>query len=185
MSLIGSFKRTITIIRASRTIAISGHINPDGDSLGSLLSLGLALQKTGKTVFMISQDQVPKHYLLLPGVKKLKKTCSKQVDLAIAIDCGSEKLLGSSVNIFRKAGATLSIDHHEFRKDFTRYRLIDYRASSTSEIVYQLIKKMRIPLDKNIATNLLTALIVETNSFRLPSTNSQAFLICAELLQTG
>jgi len=185
MSFSDNLKKTVRIIRLSRSIAISGHINPDGDSLGSLLSLGLSLEKVGKKVYMICQDAVPKHYLLLPGVKKLKQSINQKVDLAIAVDCGSEKLLGTAAEIFKNAKNTLSIDHHEFRKNFTEYSLIDHKVSATSEIIYQLIKKMRIKIDRSIATNLLTSLIVETNSFRLPSTNSRTFLICAELLQTG
>ncbi|MBD3263496.1 MAG: bifunctional oligoribonuclease/PAP phosphatase NrnA, partial [Candidatus Omnitrophica bacterium] len=91
------------IIGKSRTIAISGHINPDGDSLGSLLSLGLGLKKLKKTVYMISADRIPGRYRGLPGAGDVIVYTRKKCDLAIAVDCGSKELLGNTYKVFKRA----------------------------------------------------------------------------------
>jgi phosphoesterase RecJ-like protein len=180
-----SLPQVVRLLRRAGTIAVAGHVNPDGDSLGSLLALGLALKKAGKKVVLICQDRVPRNYRRLPGAKLLRRPNGRRVDLAVAVDCGSVRLLGSAGETFRRAGGTLSIDHHQFRQDFARFRFIDTRAAATGELVYRIIRALNVSLDRSISTNILTSLIVETNAFRLPSTRSGTFAICAELVAAG
>ncbi len=177
--------RVLGAIRKAKTIVISGHRNPDGDSIGSLLALGLGLEKAGKRVYMISGDEVPGIYAFLPGYGRIQKTIEGSVDLAIAVDCGMKDLLGENAGVFKKAKSVLEIDHHEFREPFGDMRLIDHEAAAVGELVYGLFKKLRIAIDKDIAINILTSVIIETNSFRLPKVRTQTFRICAGLLSTG
>ncbi len=100
-------------IKSAKDILISGHINPDGDSIGSLLSLGIGLKSLKKNVYMLSLDGIPKRYLLLPGAKDIIKKFSKPVDLAIAVDCSNKEILGKAYDIFTKAKDILEIDHLE------------------------------------------------------------------------
>ncbi|MFH0827163.1 MAG: DHH family phosphoesterase [Candidatus Omnitrophota bacterium] len=102
------------LIRKSSVILICGHTNPDGDSIGSLLSLGLGLQTLGKRVYMLSEGSIPKRYQSLPGASRIVRRLSCRPDLAISVDCTSEELLGSALTYFRNAKAVLEIDHHEF-----------------------------------------------------------------------
>lgn len=172
-------------ILQAKTIAISGHINPDGDSIGALLSLGLGLKKLGKRVYMISIDGLPKRYKLLPGAGRILKKIDKPLDLAIAVDCGSEELLGKTLDVFKKAKDILEIDHHEFRKPFGTLSLVDNNAAAVGEVIYMLLKELNIAITKDIAQNILTSIIVETNSFRLPSVRPYTFDICSELVKNG
>lgn len=178
-------KRAKKYIAQARTIAISGHINPDGDSLGSLFALGLGLENTGKTVYMLDQGQFSSRYDSLPGAQRLVKTPEKKIDLAIAVDCSRKELLGKNLRVFRKAGAILEIDHHQFRKPFGKVSLIDRRAAAVGEIVFALLKSMKITVTKDIAENILTSIIVETNSFRLPSIRPFTFKLCSILMRAG
>ncbi|NLD98728.1 MAG: hypothetical protein GX640_02545, partial [Fibrobacter sp.] len=173
------------IITNSQTIAICGHKNPDGDSIGALLSLGLGLESIGKTVFMVCEDPVPLQYQALPGVSKILKNLHRTVDIAIAVDCGSKDMIGSNYEIFERANAVIEIDHHRSRTPFGEISLVDPNASSAGELVYQLLEMLDIPITIQIAQNILTSLIVETNSFRLPGIRYRTFQICAELLKTG
>ncbi|MFA5411146.1 MAG: DHH family phosphoesterase [Candidatus Omnitrophota bacterium] len=166
-----------------KDIAISGHVNPDGDSLGSLLSLGLGLEKLGKRVYMLSQDKIPPHYKFLPGVKRLQKTLKKRVDLAIAVDCGAKHLLGRNQAVFEKAKAVLEIDHHQFRKPFGDIQLLDHQAAAVGELVYLLLKRLKVGITPEIAENLLVSIIVETNSFQLPGVRPLTFSLCSGLLK--
>ncbi|MDD5173348.1 MAG: bifunctional oligoribonuclease/PAP phosphatase NrnA [Candidatus Omnitrophota bacterium] len=179
------FKDIRRAVLKARTIAISGHINPDGDSIGSLLALGIGLGGLGKNVYMLCQDEIPPNYKFLPGADRIVKTTNKRVDLAIAVDCGIIDLLDKNIAVFKKAKSILEIDHHEFRRSFGDMQLIDYKASSVGEIIFLLLKRMNIKITQEIAENLLTSIIVETNLFKLPNVRPFIFKMCAELLKTG
>lgn len=172
-------------IREARTIAVASHINPDGDSIGSLISLGLGLKGLGKHVYMLSPDGVPKAYRDLPGAGAVVRKTDCSVDLAVSVDTSAKDMLGISLRTFEKAAAVVEIDHHRFRERFGDIAFVDEKAAAVGELVYVLLRKLGAPLTKDIAQNILTSLIVETNSFRLPGTRGFTFRICAELMNTG
>lgn len=179
------FKKIRRAILGARSIAISGHVNPDGDSIGSLLALGLGLRGMRKKVYMLCQDEIPLNYRSLPGAGRIVKTINKKVDLAIAVDCSIMDLLDNNIPVFKKAKSILEIDHHEFRKPFGDLQFIDCGAAAVGELVYILLKKLDIRINRGIAENILTSIIVETNLFRLPNVRPAVFSICAELLKKG
>lgn len=182
---IKEFKKIRQAILRAKNIAISGHVNPDGDSIGSLLALGLGLTSLGKNVYMLCQNKIPSNYRSLPGAGRIVKTTNKKIDLAIAVDCSVIDLLDRNIRVFKKARSILEIDHHEFRKPFGDMELIDYGAAAVGELIYKLLKKINISITANIAKNLLTSIIVETNLFKLPNVRPFIFKMCAELLNTG
>ena len=179
------FKKICQNILRARTIAISGHVNPDGDSIGSILALGLGLGSLGKKVYMLCQNEIPPNYRSLPGAERMLNPINKQVDLAIAVDCSIIDLLGVNIPVFKKAKSILEIDHHEFRRSFGDMQIIDYKASAVGELIYLLLKKMNIKITQEIAENILTSIIVETNLFKLPNVRPLIFKMCEELLKTG
>lgn len=180
------FKRAIERIKSAQKIGICSHIHPDGDSIGSLLSLGLGLEKLGKKVFMLSEDGIPKRYQSLPGVCKIMRNLEERIDLGIAVDCSTSELLGNTYNLYKKyATCILEIDHHRFRKSFGDIELIDLDAAAVGELVYRILKALYIPFTQDIAQNVLTSIIVETNSFRLPNVGPKTFIVCAEMIKTG
>lgn len=172
-------------IKSARRIAIAGHVNPDGDSIGSLLALGLALERLGKEVVMLSADGVPRRYLALPGASRIVKAVTTPVDLAIAVDCSNREILGRSFEAFQRAGTILEIDHHEFRRPFGQARYIDTKAAAVGEMIHDLIIYLGIRITGAIAQNLLASIVVETNSFRLPNVRERTFEICTDLLKKG
>jgi phosphoesterase RecJ-like protein len=178
-------KKAKQAILGAKTIVISAHRDPDGDAIGSILALGLALEKRGKRVYMVSKDGVPKRYEKLPAAYRIVKSINKSCDLAIAVDCDDKEVLGKTFETFKKAKAILEIDHHVVRKSFGDISFVNPDAAATGEMVYKLIKQLKIPITKEIAQNILTAIIVETNSFSFPETSRKTFLICADLLRTG
>jgi phosphoesterase RecJ-like protein len=174
-----------TILQA-KTIVISCHINPDGDAIGSLLSLGLGLKALGKKVYMISEDDIPKKYKCLPGAKKIKQTTDKKCDLAISVDCSAKDVLGNNFEkVFKPAQKILEIDHHDFRRPFGDVSLIDSNAAAVGEIIFILLKKLNAKITSEIAEDILTSLIVETDSFRLPKVRAFTFKICEYLVDSG
>jgi len=169
----------------SEEIAISGHINPDGDSIGSLLALGLGLERMGKRVYMISVDGVPQRYRHLPGADRIVRKINKAVDLAISVDVSNKEILGKTYNTFKAAKIILEIDHHDFRRPFGNIQFIDKEAASVGEMIYTLLDELNVNITKEIAQDLMTSIIVETNSFRLPNIRPYTFDVCTHLIRNG
>jgi len=94
-------KRALRIIREARSVVVAGHLHPDGDSIGALLSLGLGIAKLGKKVYMVSRDGVPKMYRSLPGASRIVKKVDRECDVAIAVDCDSAEMLGKGVDFYK------------------------------------------------------------------------------------
>lgn len=179
------------MIGQAKAIVVGCHINPDGDTIGSMLSLALGLEKIGKKVFMLSQDGVPHKFANLPGANRIRHSLVKKdlirhkPDLAISVDCSTKELLGRSYKVFQEAATIIEIDHHEFRRPFGDIALIDDKAAAVGEIIYELLRNLKIPISKDIAQNILTSIIVETNSFRLPNVRAKTFDLCSQLMKSG
>jgi len=180
----GLGKAAVAIKKANH-IAISGHINPDGDSIGSMLALGLGLRRLGKRVYMVSHDGVPERYRRLPGAGRIIKNLQAPIDLAIAVDCGSKEMLGKTFFLFKGAADILEIDHHDFRRPFGNIAIVDRKAAAVGEIIFTLLKELGVGITKPIAQNLMTSIIVETGSFRLPNTRPFTFEVCTDLIRRG
>ncbi|MBN2482840.1 MAG: bifunctional oligoribonuclease/PAP phosphatase NrnA [Candidatus Omnitrophica bacterium] len=178
-------KAAVRLIQKAKTIVIAGHMNPDGDCVGSMLALGLGLKTKGKRVYFLNQDGIPKKLRSLPGASAVRKTLKAPVDLAIAVDCSKKEMLGKIYGVFERAGKILEIDHHDMRQVFGDQQLIWPHASCVGEIIYVLLDILGVPLDKAIARNIFTSIIVETNSFRLPNVTPYTFSLCGRLLETG
>ncbi len=178
-------KQAEKVIGDARSVVVAGHINPDGDSIGSMLSLGMGLEGLGKKVHMVSPDGVPRKYKELPGAGRIVRHFDGKVDLAISVDCSTKEMLGPAAEIFEKADAILEIDHHSVRGRFGDYALIDPQAAAVGEMVYLILKRMKAELTIDIAQNILTSIIVETSSFRLPNLSPMTFKISAELIEKG
>lgn len=172
-------------ISDAQGVAIAGHINPDGDSIGSLLSLGLGLKELEKKVYMLTSDVIPERYKSLSGADEIVSNIDDRVDLAISVDCSTKQLLGEAYEVFEKASNTLEIDHHEFRRSFADISLIDKKAAAVGEIIYVILCRLNIDIDKEIAQNILTSIIVETNSFRVLNLRPFTFEVCKELVERG
>lgn len=172
-------------ILQSKDIAIACHINPDGDSIGSMLSLGLGLEKLGKRVYMVSCGKVPKRYKLLPGARRIIRNLTKPVDLAISVDCSDKNMLGEAAGIFDNATSVLEIDHHLYRNRFGDIQINDPKAAAVGEMIYSILKQLKVEITQEIALNILTSIIVETNSFRLPKVRPFTFEVCADLIRSG
>jgi phosphoesterase RecJ-like protein len=121
----------------------------------------------------------------LPQVERIVKNLNKPVDLAIAVDVSNKEILGKAYNVFKKAKDILEIDHHDFRRPFGNIFLIDNKAAAVAELIYHLLENLEVSADKDIAQNLLTSIIVETDSFRLPNVRPQTFEICTKVMKQG
>ncbi len=178
-------KQTAELIRKSRTIILACHMNPDGDSIGSLLALGQGLRRLRKSVTLLCPDPVPQRYLSLPGARSIRQTYDGKADLAISVDCGSIVQLSQLEHAFEKSDRIVEIDHHLYRTRFGDIQLVDHRVCSVGEIIYRLLQVLGIKLDKRIGECLMISTLVETSSFSRQDIKTATFDFCSCLMQLG
>ena len=180
-----NIKLATRAIRKAKKIIIASHVNPDGDTIGCLLALGLSLLHTGKKIILLCQDGVPARYQFLPGSELITTGTTETADVAIAVDCGSARQLGTVQNAFFKAKTTIQIDHHDFGDSFGKIQVLENEASAVGEIVYEVIRALKIDITPQIATCLLTSIVIDTGSFRFSNIRPKTFEICGKLIKKG
>lgn len=171
----------------SRRVLLTTHTHPDGDAIGSLLALGLSLERMGKTIAMVDDDPIPAIYRFLPEVARITDRVPSGVDFdtAVVLDCGSLQRVGAVAEAVTAAPVVLNIDHHVTNEAFGTLRLVDPEACATAEIIYRLLGEMSVPIDKIVATAIYTGIFTDTGSFRFSNTNLEAFTICREMVTLG
>ena len=174
-------------IREADDVLLVCHINPDGDTLGSMIALGLALEEhLGKTVTLLSADGVPAIYDFLPGVERITTATERRnFDLAIVLDAGDLTRVGRAREAAESAPLLIDIDHHVTANVFGDIRLLDATAAATGEIVYDLLAALGAPLTRPIAEALLCALLTDTGSFRFLNVTPRTLRIAAETVAAG
>jgi phosphoesterase RecJ-like protein len=174
------------LIHSHQSVWIAAHQRPDGDALGSLLGLALALEKIGKKVTRLCSDPVPDNYIFLPGAELIKPTPGPEnVDLLIAVDCDGLNRTGTLASRLEKIPHIIDIDHHATEKAFGEVRLIDPAAAATGVLICRLIEKLEIPVDEPITTCLYCAIMTDTGRFSFPNTNEEVFVIARSLTAAG
>jgi phosphoesterase RecJ-like protein len=180
-------EQIISQIKNSSHLLIASHSEPDGDAVGSLIALGLALGKLRKKVTLYNESPIPAVYSFLPKVERIVRHIKKTntYDVVIILDCGDLSRIGEVFESVKRIPCIVNIDHHISNTGFGHFQLIDTTACSTAEIVYRLIKELEIQIDKSIATALYTGILTDTGSFRFSNTNRAAFAISEEMANSG
>jgi len=162
------------------------HTGPDGDAIGSLLAMGLALDTLNKQITLYNESPIPAVYRFLPSINRVVSHIDKEdYEAAIILDCSELERVGEAAADISRIPIIINIDHHITNTHFGDYQLIDTSACATAEIVYHMIKEMNVPIDKAIATSIYTGILTDTGSFRFSNTNRAAFAICEELVSLG
>ncbi len=170
-----------------RRFLVASHAHPDGDAIGSLLAMGLALKAMGKEVLMYNESPIPAVYRFLPRVHTIRQQIdpTARFDAAILLDCGDVERLGAAVAELDKIPLLINIDHHVTNSGFGHLQLVDEEACATAEIVHRLIEKLPVEIDDTMATAIYTGILTDTGSFRFSNTNQSAFAICAQMIARG
>jgi phosphoesterase RecJ-like protein len=177
--------RIVDKIMESNKIAIMSHIMPDGDNVGSSLALYNALKKSGKDVYLILDDEIPKIYKFLKNSDKVERPGQyESFDAVIALDCGDAGRLGKS-RLYLENNFVINIDHHISNDEFGDLNLVDSNAAATAEIIYQIIKILGIEMDSEIAECLYTAIVTDTGQFQYSNTTSETHQIIGDLIRSG
>ncbi|MBX6384007.1 MAG: bifunctional oligoribonuclease/PAP phosphatase NrnA [Microbispora sp.] len=188
------WRRATELIRTADTLALACHVSPDGDALGSMLGLGLALTSAaagaGKNVVASFGDRVfavPRLLRFLPGQHLLVEPSAypAEPDVMITFDASTMERLGLLAPHAGKARELIVIDHHVSNTRFGTVHLVDPAAASTTMVVERLIHRLGLPLDRDVATCLYAGLVTDTGSFRHSITTPAAHAMAGRLLATG
>ncbi|WIV10904.1 bifunctional oligoribonuclease/PAP phosphatase NrnA [Proteiniborus sp. MB09-C3] len=171
----------------NNNICIVSHVNPDGDSIGSVLALGLALKRNGyRNITMLIPDEIPNNLMFLLGIDLIQKEISvEKIDLLIALDCGDMERIGINKALLESIDFIINIDHHVTNKGFGDINVVDPCSSSTGEMIYRFLELMKVKLDKDIATSLYVAISTDTGSFKYDNTTPVTHMIVSGLLNIG
>ena len=194
--LLENFKK---LLEQPQNISIVIHKNPDGDALGSGLSLKKFLEKKGHKVWLISPNAIPQYLKWMPGSndvnifennQKKNEKILKQSTIIFTLDFNDFSRTGESLekvlkNLKNKT--FIMIDHHLYPKNYAQYTFSNTNKSSTSEMVYDLIAALgeTDKIDKEMATNLYTGIMTDTGSFKFPSTTSHTMKVAGDLMDKG
>ena len=178
--------RILDAVRQSKTFCVVGHLRPDGDCVGSQLSLTLALRSEGKKAICWNEDTVPDKYRFLDRDGLFQKPRrGVKFDCVIATDCASFERLGKVVPCISHRKMLINIDHHESNTRYGDINWVSAREPSTGELVYRLLKAARWPITEPIADCLFTAVSTDTGSFQYPTTRPGTFHVGGELVARG
>lgn len=164
------------------------HINPDGDAVGSLLGLHLALKEMGKQSWPLTLDGVPHSYDFLPGRQDLvcdPSQISETPDWIVSVDVATEPRISGNISSFRSGARLINIDHHPTNPGFGDLNLVDTKASSTAELVFQVLRETNHTLSVDVGKCLYTGLVTDTGGFRFARVNGDTLRIGAALLDAG
>lgn len=171
---------------ARRILAIC-HVNPDGDAIGCLTGLGLALRSLGKSVTMACPTSpLPASLTFVPGSDEIVNVLGGPYDLIIVLDSSGldrvDKLYDAE--LFSRV-PVINIDHHFTNENFGAVNWVDVNAAAASEMALTLVKAMGVRLDGKIGTCLLTGITTDTLGFRTSSTTSRTLRSAADLMDAG
>lgn len=174
------------ILERAQTIALGGHVRPDGDCVGSCMGLYQYIRDNYEDKEVdIYLEEIPEVFKFLEGTEKIRHeiVSGMKYDLFICLDCGDKDRLGFSAPLFEAAESTFCIDHHISNGSFAKENYIVPDASSTAELVYSLTEKEKI--SKSAAEALYLGIVHDTGVFQYPCTAPSTYEAAAELVRKG
>ena len=176
--------QVVELIENKQNFAITTHVRPDGDGIGSSLGLYWLIRSLGKNAEVIACDEIPGAYHELPGVEDIRRVeaVDKKYDAVFIIECS---------DVFRPGIAalekefTVNIDHHATSEHFGTINWIDSTASAVGEMIYNLCKAIGGRITTEIAECLYMALVTDTGSFHYSNTSDRTLKVASELIKSG
>jgi phosphoesterase RecJ-like protein len=175
-------------IRGGERFLVTTHENPDGDALGSMLAMKLALDQLGKDVSMllVGDAPLPGEYSFMPLEGLLRHVPDDASERTLlALDCANESRIGPDPEVLQQSPLVVNVDHHHDNSRFGDVNVIDAKASSTGELLRDLFRELDIELTPEIAEALYIALVTDTGRFQYTNTTPKSLRLAAELVEAG
>lgn len=181
-----AMNKIFEIISKASSIAIAGHVRPDGDCVGSCMSMynyiNTVYPGKGIDVYL---ESVPDVFSFIENVDRIKSDyeTTKKYDLFISLDCGDVERLGKASRFYEEAEMTINIDHHISNTNFARINYVKPQASSTCETLFSLLDETYI--NQKIAESLYTGIIHDTGVFKHSNTSQETMIVAGKLIEKG
>ena len=179
---------TRPLIDAAQTIILLTHVNPDGDAIGSLMAITHALRPLGKTLIPAVDGGTPGHLSFIPGSEQIRADLKgvTAADLIISVDASDIPRLGDAGKQALALGVPLIMaDHHRTNVGFGTVNLLQPETASCSEVVFEWIEALALPMTSDIAWSLLTGIVTDTLCFRVNSVTASTLDKASRLMAAG
>ena len=176
------------IIKRSKKILLLSHVNPDGDTLGSMCAMYSMIYDRFKIKADMSMvSNLPYNYKFLPNINLAQRYFDNSLvyDLVIALDVASTERLRDSKIFLDKAKVVINIDHHKTNPNYGDYQIIEPDSSSTGEVLYNYFKEYNWSITEEAAICLYVAIMTDTGNFRFENTTPNALRAAADLMEKG
>ncbi len=175
------------LLKNEDRFVVVSHTNPDGDAIGSLLGMYLALKEMGKVAWPLTDKEFPDLYRFLPGASDVltEPSSIQSPNWIIVLDVADKPRIAGNITEIQKNAKLINIDHHPTNPAFGDVNFIDSSATSTAELVFRVLKATGYALSMNVGKCLYTGLVTDTGCFRFSGVNSDTMRIAAEMLDTG
>ncbi|NLB90916.1 MAG: bifunctional oligoribonuclease/PAP phosphatase NrnA [Clostridiales bacterium] len=170
-------KELLHALEKGKNVLIFTHVSPDGDTIGSAIGLQLALESLGKKVVVTCSDPIPQVLFYMEKAKEIlppEEIRPEDFDLAVAVDVSDELRLGRGEKLFFQIAQTVQIDHHGTNPGYAKWNYIDESASATAILMVDIIQKLHVPLNHEMATALYSGLVIDTGNFSFDNTTAEA-----------
>jgi bifunctional oligoribonuclease and PAP phosphatase NrnA len=178
----------VAALRGAARVIVCAHVTPDGDAVGSVLALTMALRGAGIDAVATLADHhpAPSTYAFLAGFDLYRPVADLEpADVFVALDTPNLRRLGVADRLATAAGTLIVIDHHADCADFGTLSLVDVTAASTTSIVWRLLPALGIEPDAAIASACYAGLVTDTGRFSYGNTTPRALRDAAEMIEAG
>ena len=174
-----------TMIDQAGKIVILGHVNPDGDCVGSCLAVYNYIKEWDSSrAVTVRLERVPSKFSYLSGFDAIETEAGEETyDLCICLDSSDEERLGDFKSCFDRSAKTICIDHHITNRGYAQENVIDGHASSACEVVYGQLDESRI--SKHVAECIYTGIIHDTGVFKYSNTSRKTMEIAGRMMEKG
>lgn len=185
------FGRVASLIEQAQVVAVSGHTDPDGDALGSVLALTGIIEARwpGKRVqpLLANDRPVDPSYRFLPGSERLLPAAryAETPDLFISVDTPSPARLADAAAVLRRAPRTAAFDHHPTMEPFAQVNFLRACAASVGDIVHDFMAYLGVHPTPEVALCILTAVMTDTGRFQYQNTDAHALRVAADMVEAG
>ncbi len=178
-------KAILELLQRGQRFFLVTHVNPDGDALGSMFAMALALEMHGKEAWCYLEEELPYVYRWLPGAEQVKMQYpSGKGWIGLVVDCAEARGVGKAIDFLNNLSEIIVLDHHEVTGSLGTHRLIE-ATYATGGLIFRILKALSWPLTKEIAENLYVAIYSDTGGFRFNQTTAETFEVACSLVKAG
>lgn len=177
-----------SLLSNKENVLVSTHTSPDGDAIASALAAVKILELLGSDPVCYLAGQMPHRYHFLPDhhrIRQVQKGEEQRWNHALIVDCGSYPRIRDVADLIRPDAVLVNVDHHADNQHFGRLNIVLPEAPSTTQILFDLVKALELPIEQDLATILYVGLMTDTGGFRFSNTDERAFTTAAQLTRLG